>query len=380
MNDNDFFSDFEKTIKNTVDDIKQSSDFQNIKRSAKDLGEKMSKEINNGVNSAKKAYNSFANSNSAPRQSQNVYAPSYKKPTHSVSSVLLCVFGGLFAALGAPLFLLLFLGFLVAPEFWVFRVIVIMALITIGGIVMLVIGIRDIKRISRYKKYLYQFYGKEFIPLSHLAGFARVSEDVVYSDINDMLAKQYILKAVFDSKHEYVFFSDEVYEQYLKACQTQAQKQKEARKRARAQKDSQVISDGWDNLNKLGEIIQRISDVSVRQKSSELYDTAQKIMDFITENTDRADEIKKLSSYYLPSTVNILNTYLTFEEKDMDSEDIRKAKAEIENMLDVSQTAFKNILSSLYDDDAMDVSTDIAAMQAMMAQEGLIDSFEIKKK
>ena len=103
-------------------------------------------------------------------------------------------------------------------------------------------------------------------------------------------------------------------------------------------------------------------------------------MDFITENTDRADEIKKLSSYYLPSTVNILNTYLTFEEKDMDSEDIRKAKAEIENMLDVSQTAFKNILSSLYDDDAMDVSTDIAAMQAMMAQEGLIDSFEIKKK
>ena len=55
-------------------------------------------------------------------------------------------------------------------------------------------------------------------------------------------------------------------------------------------------------------------------------------------------------------------------------ENILKAKKEIEDTLDTIAVAFRNLLDSLYEKDAIDISADISVLQAMFAREGLTGS------
>ena len=50
------------------------------------------------------------------------------------------------------------------------------------------------------------------------------------------------------------------------------------------------------------------------------------------------------------------------------------AKEEIKKSLDVINQAFEKLLDSLFEDDALDISTDISVLQTMLAQEGLTGS------
>ena len=64
----------------------------------------------------------------------------------------------------------------------------------------------------------------------------------------------------------------------------------------------------------------------------------------------------------------------------MQGENVTKVKAEISDTLDTINTAFENLLDSLFQDDVMDISTDISVLETMLAQEGLTeDAFRQKK-
>ena len=75
--------------------------------------------------------------------------------------------------------------------------------------------------------------------------------------------------------------------------------------------------------------------------------------------------------YYLPTTLKLVNAYREFEEQSLQGENIDKTKQEICDTLDTINVAFSNLLDGLFEDDALDVSTDITVLEAMFAQEGL---------
>lgn len=390
MNDKDFFADFEKTIKNTVNDIRMSGDFQNLKRSASDLGNMVSNEIVNGMKSVQNTVqNSFVSKqntgNKSTQQTAAAPNPVIKKPPYRTSGVLLTVFGSILMSIGILLSLIFLITFIVTLSGVMQRLFFVTLITSVIGVIMLCVGISKIKKDKRYKKYaqlltLNAQRSNEYMALDELAQAVKCKPETVREDLNDMMDKNLIVKAVFDKDYEYIFFSEEVYKLYLSTCEQQAQREKEEAKKVDAQKNSKIISDGFAHLETLGSISKKLSDPVIRQKTSLIYDIASKIMDFITNNPQRADEIKKFSSYYLPSAANILKTYLSFEDQGVVSDDILKTKDEISEMLDVLASAFKKVLDSLYDDDTLDVSTDISAMKAMMAQEGLIDSFDVNSK
>ena len=86
-------------------------------------------------------------------------------------------------------------------------------------------------------------------------------------------------------------------------------------------------------------------------------------------------------NYYLPTTLKLLNAYSEFDSQPVQGENIRTAKAEIEKTLDTIIVAFENLLDSLFQDDMLDISTDISALEATLAQEGLTgDDFNKQKK
>ena len=86
---------------------------------------------------------------------------------------------------------------------------------------------------------------------------------------------------------------------------------------------------------------------------------------------ESASELRKLMSYYLPTTVKLLNAYKELDKQTVNGENITKTKKEIEDALDTINSAFENLLDSMFQNMAWDVSSDISVMQTMFAQDGL---------
>ena len=57
-------------------------------------------------------------------------------------------------------------------------------------------------------------------------------------------------------------------------------------------------------------------------------------------------------------------------------EEIRKAKAEIENTLDTINQAFRELLNTLFQDAVFDATTDAQVLKTMLAREGLTREME----
>ena len=72
-------------------------------------------------------------------------------------------------------------------------------------------------------------------------------------------------------------------------------------------------------------------------------------------------------------TVKLLNAYAEKEAQPEQGENIRTSKKEIENTLDTLNLAFEKLLDSIFEDTAMDVSSDISVLNTLLAQEGLTD-------
>ena len=75
--------------------------------------------------------------------------------------------------------------------------------------------------------------------------------------------------------------------------------------------------------------------------------------------------------YYLPTTLKLVNAYQEFDSQPVQGENILQAKKEIEQTMDTINTAFENLLDTLFQDDVLDVATDISALETMLAQAGL---------
>ena len=78
--------------------------------------------------------------------------------------------------------------------------------------------------------------------------------------------------------------------------------------------------------------------------------------------------------------MKLLNAYEELDKQDMQGENIKTAKSEIENTLDTINVAFENLLDSFYKETAWDVSSDISVLKTMFAQEGLTEKNNFQGK
>lgn len=89
--------------------------------------------------------------------------------------------------------------------------------------------------------------------------------------------------------------------------------------------------------------------------------------------------LDRLTAYYLPTTVKLLDAYDRLEEEPIQGENISSSRSEIEHTLEVLHSAFEKLFDDTYQDLSLDVSADISVLHAMLAQEGLTEGpFDVK--
>ena len=131
--------------------------------------------------------------------------------------------------------------------------------------------------------------------------------------------------------------------------------------------DAQIL----DLLRQLREVNDAIPDPVMSQKISRLEEVSGRIFALAQKDPEKKAQLQKFMNYYLPTALKLLNTYASLPAQDVQGENIADVKKNIERSMDLLVTAFENQLDKLFQSDALDVTTDIAALEGMLNMDGL---------
>ena len=132
-----------------------------------------------------------------------------------------------------------------------------------------------------------------------------------------------------------------------------------------------IIEEGNRALSEMGRLYMSIKDPEVRKKINELMRITDKIVQDAIDDPSDIPQIKKFMNYYLPTTIKLLNSYDRMSAQGIEGENLDKSMKSINEMLDAAIVAYKKRLDSLFENQALDIETDIAVMNKMLAREGL---------
>ena len=126
-----------------------------------------------------------------------------------------------------------------------------------------------------------------------------------------------------------------------------------------------------DLLRQLRQANDAIPDPVMTAKISRLETLSARIFALAKQDPGKKAQLQKFMDYYLPTALKLLNTYAELSRQDVAGSNISDARQSIERSMDLLVTAFENQLDKLFASDALDVSTDIAALEGMLNLDGL---------
>ncbi len=132
-----------------------------------------------------------------------------------------------------------------------------------------------------------------------------------------------------------------------------------------------LLKEGRDAVSEMERLEDLISNTVVKAKIGELISVTDKIFDDLVHDRSDYAQISRFASYYLPTTIKLLNAYHRMSSQGIEGENITSTLNKIESILDTTVSAYKKQLDSLFADQALDIETDITVMESMLKREGL---------
>ncbi len=132
----------------------------------------------------------------------------------------------------------------------------------------------------------------------------------------------------------------------------------------------EIIKEGKAYLDQLDQANQQIQDSGVSWSISEIIVLSNNILKKVEEDPSQRGKIRKFISYYLPTLKKLLDYYASLEKQPLSTPNVEESKNKIAAMLKTVIQGFKQQLDSLYDKDALDISSDIKVMESLMEKEG----------
>lgn len=318
---------------------------------------------------------------------------SFTVPVGQVSGILLTVFGIIGSSIfGIAAFVLVLLGFVL--EGGVFHIIALGLLpCFLISIIMSMNGSRIRNRLKRFRRYISQMHGRNYCLINDLSASTGLSKRSTVNDLRKMISIGMFPQGRIDDKKTCFMLNNESYEQYLKLQENMRNKELEDRAKkedqsikqgsAQGEKDSKnaplkpeirkAIDEGRQFVFDIRNANIEIPGEDISRKLDRLEDVTGKIFDYVEDHPEKFQEIKKFTEYFLPTTLKLLDAYRELDVQLVKGENISSAKKEIEDTMDTINLAFENLLDGLFEDVAMDISTDISVLETMLAQEGLTE-------
>ena len=114
---------------------------------------------------------------------------------------------------------------------------------------------------------------------------------------------------------------------------------------------------------------QLMQDAQGREELDHMQTTTTAICDWLEAHPESLPKARRFSEYYIPTTLKLLHTYNDVQgQTGENAENIRR---DIAGILHTLNQAYENLYNQLLSDVAMEISSEIAALQGRLANDGL---------
>jgi len=120
------------------------------------------------------------------------------------------------------------------------------------------------------------------------------------------------------------------------------------------------------HIHEMATASRSVDDTDLKAQTETLTDIAKQIYSYVEKNPDKSGLVRQLSSYFLPTTVNLLKDYVELQNQTVKSDNMIGSMKKIKGMMNSIEAAFNKQLSDLYSGKAMDVSVEVEVMQNML--------------
>ena len=172
------------------------------------------------------------------------------------------------------------------------------------------------------------------------------------------------------------WLDDETETLYLTAEDYRAAKEKAAAAAAQPQPEqpeSGAVPLNLDTARRFAAVLEKeqqlMQDAQAREELAAMQKTTTAICDWLEAHPESQPKTRRFAEYYIPTTLKLLHTYNDVQgQQGENAETIRR---DIAGILHTLNQAYSNLYDNLLSDVAMDVSSEIAALQGMLANDGL---------
>lgn len=188
-----------------------------------------------------------------------------------------------------------------------------------------------------------------------------------------MIQSRFFPEGHLDAEKTTFILDHETYQQYLTLEQRIKAEKAQQDERAANPELNALIQEGNVCIQKIREANDAIPGEIISEKLNRLETVVTRIYEFVDKHPERVKDIRRFTSYYLPTTLKLVTAYREFDAQEIQGETVQSSKQEIEETLDMINQAFETMLDGLYEPDTRDLSADISVLQTMLKQEGLTD-------
>ncbi len=135
-----------------------------------------------------------------------------------------------------------------------------------------------------------------------------------------------------------------------------------------------LVSRGREMLKQIRREDEMIPDPKLSAQIIELEEITTRIFQTVIEQPGKAPQIRRFMDYYLPTTLKMLTGYRKLNERGVSGESAQATRERIESAMQVVVGAFKKQLETLYQNDMLDITTDIDVLETMLKQDSLLGS------
>lgn len=198
-----------------------------------------------------------------------------------------------------------------------------------------------------------------------------------------MLVTGKVFRGIVRKKYQKVDEAAEEEERLALEREEQERKRREAAEKRKAEQAKATTGDaavdslilrGQQLLSQIRDENDRLPEPEISEQIDTVESIANQIFKAVIEQPAKAPQIRRFMDYYLPTTLKMLVAFRRMEEGNVTGEQADNARRRIRESLDMVIEAFNKQLARLYEDEALDITTDIDVLETMLKQDGLIDS------
>lgn len=204
------------------------------------------------------------------------------------------------------------------------------------------------------------------LPVSMLADLTHQTKKKALKKLRSYIHKGW-LNAWLDDETETLYLTAEDYRAAKEAATAAA---------AQPQPEKEETGDAPLNLDtarRFAAVLEKeqqlMQDAQAREELAAMNKTTTAICDWLEAHPESQPKTRRFAEYYIPTTLKLLHTYNDVQgQQGENAETIRR---DIAGILHTLNQAYENLYNNLLSDVAMDISSEIAALQGMLANDGL---------